>query len=348
MFSNRFLTRPRRFSLVPCASLVLCGALFAVPVLAAGDEAAEISRLVQGGQLADAMKRVDAGLAQKPNDARLRFSKGIILAQQNKPTEAIAILLKLTEDFPDLPEPYNNLAVLYAANGQYESARIALDKAIANNPAYGMAHENLGDVYAELASQAYEKAARIDNSAGAKAKVAAIRNNVQGAAPGIVARQMAPQAGKNVLAAKDTSSAPSATAAAQVARTQADKPASARAAVDPDHDAEQAAVLAAVNAWAGAWSARDVKAYLDHYSADFVVPRGMSRDKWTAERTERITGKQRISVRVEAPKVRLDGDRATVQFRQEFASDKLKSTDQKTLTLVKRDGAWRIREERVG
>ncbi|MDB5758253.1 MAG: tetratricopeptide repeat protein [Burkholderia sp.] len=344
MSTKPFSVRPRSISALPCAALVLCAALFAAPAIAAGDESSEISRLVQSGQLAEAMKRVDAGLAQKPADARLRFSKGIILAQQNKPTEAIAVLLKLTEDFPDLPEPYNNLAVLYAANGQYESARIALDKAIASNPGYGMAHENLGDVYAELASQAYEKAARIDGSAGAKAKVAAIRNSVQGAAPGIVARQ-APQqqqqTGRNVLAAADTSTAAPAPAA-QAAKTPAAK------AADPDRDAEQAAVLAAVNAWAGAWSARDVKAYLDFYSADFVVPHGMSRDKWTAERTDRITGKQRISVKIEAPKVRLDGDRATVQFRQEFSSDKLKSTDQKTLTLVKRDGAWRIREERVG
>jgi tetratricopeptide (TPR) repeat protein len=335
---------PFRAAFLPCAALALCGALLAAPVLAASDETAEIARLVQAGQLVEAMKKVDAGLLQKPGDARLRFSKGIILAQQNKPTEAIAMLLKLTEDFPDLPEPYNNLAVLYAANGQYESARIALDKAIANNPGYGMAHENLGDVYAELASQAYEKAARIDGSAGAKAKVAAIRNNVQGVAPGIVARQAAPQTGKNVLAATDTSSLP----AAAAARNQADKPVPARAATDTEQNAEQAAVLAVVNAWAGAWSARDIKAYLDFYSADFVVPRGMSREKWTAERTDRIVGKQHISVKIETPKVRLEGDRATVQFRQEFSSDKLKSTDRKTLTLVKRDGSWRIREERVG
>ena len=344
MSNKPFSVRPRSMSALPCAALVLCAALFAAPALAAGDESAEISRLVQSGQLAEAMKRVDAGLAQKPADARLRFSKGIILAQQNKPTEAIAVLLKLTEDFPDLPEPYNNLAVLYAANGQYESARIALDKAIASNPGYGMAHENLGDVYAELASQAYEKAARIDGSAGAKAKVAAIRNSVQGAAPGIVARQTPPQqqqTGRNVMAATDTSTAMPA-AAVQAAKVPAAK------AAEPARDGEQAVVLAAVNAWAGAWSARDVKAYLDFYSADFVVPRGMSRDKWVAERTDRITGKQRISVKIEAPKVRLDGDHATVQFRQEFSSDKLKSTDQKTLTLVKRDGTWRIREERVG
>lgn len=347
MLTKRFFLRPSLNAFLPCAALALCGALFAAPVLAASDETAEISRLVQAGQLADAMKRVDTGLGQKPGDARLRFSKGIILAQQNKPTEAIAVLLKLTEDFPDLPEPYNNLAVLYAANGQYESARIALDKAIANNPGYGMAHENLGDVYAELASQAYEKAARIDGSAGAKAKVAALRTNVQGVAPGIVARQTASQAGKTALATTETPAAPSA-AATMAARAQADKPVPAKATTDTGLSAEQSAVLAVVNAWAGAWSARDIKAYLDFYSADFVVPRGMSRDKWTAERTDRIVGKQHISVKIDAPKVRLEGDRATVQFRQEFSSDKLKSTDRKTLTLIKREGSWRIREERVG
>jgi tetratricopeptide (TPR) repeat protein len=346
MPTKRFFLLPPRVAFLPCAALALCGALLAAPVFAASDETAEISRLVQAGQLADAMKKVDTGLLQKPGDARLRFSKGIILAQQNKPTEAIAVLLKLTEDFPDLPEPYNNLAVLYAANGQYESARIALDKALANNPGYGMAHENLGDVYAELASQAYEKAARIDGSAGAKAKVAAIRNSVQGAAPGIVARQASPQAGKTVLAAADTSTP--AAAATQGARAQADKPVTARPAADTGQTAEQSAVLDVVNAWAGAWSARDIKAYLDFYSADFVVPRGMSREKWTAERTDRIVGKQHIRVKIDAPIVRLEGDRATVQFRQTFSSDKLNSTDRKTLTLVKRDGSWRIREERVG
>ena len=343
MSKKRFLTRSRGVSAVSCAVLLLCGALLAGAASAAVDEMAEISRLVQSGQLAEAMKRVDAGLTAKPGEARLRFNKGIILAQQNKPTEAITVLLKLTEDYPDLPEPYNNLAVLYAANGQYESARIALDKAIASNPGYGMAFENLGDVYAELASQAYEKAAKLDGSAGAKAKVAAIRGSVQGAAPGIVARQTAPQPGKNAVAVADSAKV----AVAGATRASADKLAPAKAPADGERDADQAAVLAAVNAWAQAWSTRDVKAYLDFYSADFVVPRGMSRDKWTSERTVRITSKQRISVKVESPSVKVNGDRATVQFRQAFASDKLNTTDQKTLTLVKRDGAWRIREERV-
>jgi tetratricopeptide (TPR) repeat protein len=52
--------------------------------------------------------------------------------------------------------------VLYAANGQYDKARTTLDMAIRTNPTYATALENLGDIYAKLASQAYDKALQID------------------------------------------------------------------------------------------------------------------------------------------------------------------------------------------
>jgi tetratricopeptide (TPR) repeat protein len=338
---KEFLLQPRHCHIrFGAALLLLCTTLLPVAVRAAsGDDAAEVSRLVQAGQLDEATKRVDAALAQKPGDARLRFSKGMILARQNKPTEAIAILLKLTEDFPDLPEPYNNLAVLYAANGQYESARVALDKAIVNNPGYATAHENLGDVYAELAGQSYEKAAKLDSSnASAKAKTVALRASVLASVPRDAAKQPAAQAAKNVLAAVDTS----ASGAPGTGRQSAGKPPA-----DAASSADQSAVMAAVAAWADAWSERDVKAYLDFYSPDFILPRGLNRASWVAERTNRISSKRRISVKVEKPVVTLTGDSATVQFQQLFVSDKLRSTDRKTLTLIRRDGRWRISEERA-
>ena len=341
---KHFYQRSRAFCIWSGAAVMLCSALISPAAAAPEDAQAEIARLMQSGQLGEAMKRVDGALMMNPTNPRMRFSKGIILAQQGKPTEAIAVLLKLTEDHPDLPEPYNNLAVLYAANGQYESARIALDKAIANNPGYGMAHENLGDVYAELAVQAYEKAARLDGSAGAKAKVAAIRANVQAAAPGITRPASPPSSSNLASAAGTTAVAPRAV----VDRKTAQKPEPGLSGTAPRDDSEQGAVLSAVAAWASAWSARDVKAYLASYSSDFVTPRGMSHDAWAAERTGRITSKQRISVKVETPTVTLNGDQATVQFRQQFTSDKLRATDLKTLNLIKRDGVWRIREERVG
>ncbi|SDG13416.1 MULTISPECIES: tetratricopeptide repeat protein [unclassified Duganella] len=91
-------------------------------------------------------------------DAQARFRKGVLLTEQNKPDEAIAVFTRLTEDYKDLPEPYNNLAVLYAAQGQYDKARVVLEKALRTNPAYHTAYENLGDIYGKLASQAYDKA----------------------------------------------------------------------------------------------------------------------------------------------------------------------------------------------
>ena len=94
--------------------------------------------------------------------SRGRFLKGVIFGEQKKTEEAIRIYTALTHDHPDLPEPYNNLAVLHAALGQYEPARLALETAIRVKPDYAVAHENLGDIYARMAAQAYEKASRLD------------------------------------------------------------------------------------------------------------------------------------------------------------------------------------------
>ncbi|WP_343585841.1 tetratricopeptide repeat protein, partial [Herbaspirillum sp.] len=138
----------------------LVAALFAAPAHA--NEMSDINKLMRSGQYAEALTKTDAVLAKHPRDAQMRFTKGLILAEQNRSAEAIAVFSKLTEDFPDLPEPYNNLAVLYAANGQYDKARASLDMAMRTNPTYATALENLGDVYAKLASQAYDKALQID------------------------------------------------------------------------------------------------------------------------------------------------------------------------------------------
>src|SRR5512134_2727070 len=138
--------------------------LTSVPAAAQRDALQEANQLFKQGQYDRALERVEAHLKANPRDARGRFLKGIIFAEQGKPNEAIKVFTELTQEFPELPEPYNNLAVLYAGQGQYDKAKIALEMAIRTHPSYATAHENLGDIYAKMASQAYDRALQLDKS----------------------------------------------------------------------------------------------------------------------------------------------------------------------------------------
>jgi len=134
------------------------------------DDYADVSKLAKAGKVVEALNKTNEYLSKHPTDPQMRFMKGVLLTEQNKSDEAIAVFTKLTEDYKDLPEPYNNLAVLYAANGQYDKARAALEKAIRTNPSYQTAYENLGDIYGKMASQAYDKALALGSSTAAPAK----------------------------------------------------------------------------------------------------------------------------------------------------------------------------------
>jgi tetratricopeptide (TPR) repeat protein len=94
----------------------------------------------------------------------------VIQAESGHPAEAIETYTQLTQEYPELAEPYNNLAVLYAQQNQYDKAREALEGAVRANPGYGTAYENLGDVYAKLASQSYAKAQQLEPSNASAAK----------------------------------------------------------------------------------------------------------------------------------------------------------------------------------
>ena len=131
---------------------------------ARADDYADVSQLLRAGKLAEAQARVERHLAAKPRDAQLRLFKGVIQREAGRQADALATFTRLTEDYPQLPEPYNNLAVIYAAQGQYDKARVALEKALQTNPSYATAHNNLGDIYAQLASQAYSKALSLDKN----------------------------------------------------------------------------------------------------------------------------------------------------------------------------------------
>ena len=154
--------------------LVLAAALGAGAARA--DEYGDVSQLLRSGKLTQALARADQYLAAKPRDPQMRFIRGVIQTEAGQLAEAAATFTQLTQDYPELPEPYNNLAVLYAGQNQFDQARAALEMAIRNHPGYATAHENLGDVYARLASQSYSRALELDaRNASVPPKLALIR-----------------------------------------------------------------------------------------------------------------------------------------------------------------------------
>lgn len=135
-------------------------AFLATPARA--DDLQDATTLYKQGKDAQALEYVDRYLRSRPGDSQARFLKGILLTETGKTQDAIQVFTKLSEDHPELPEPYNNLAVIYASQGQHDKARQALELAIQAKPGYATAYENLGDLYVKMASQAYGKAQQLD------------------------------------------------------------------------------------------------------------------------------------------------------------------------------------------
>ncbi len=356
-------TLPRLLRLLALTALVGSG------LAHAADDYADITQLLRAGKAGEALAKADQRLAANPRDPQLRFLRGVAQSDSGKPTDAIATFTKLTEEYPELPEPYNNLAVLYANQNQLDKARTALEMAIRTNPSYATAHENLGDIYAKLASQAYNKALQLDatNANSVKPKLALIRElfsaDPTGKAsrpaaaapatttPAVVATQRPAPAPTAAAPAPTPAPAP-APAAPAPAPTPAPTPAPAASAPAAAAPAAAAAstqeVTAAVQAWAAAWAAKDMKAYLGAYDKDFDPPGSQTRAAWEKEREARIVGKSKITVQVSDITVSVSGAKATARFRQAYSADSLNVASRKTLDLVQNNGRWAIVRESTG
>ena len=149
-----FFARPRHL-LAALALLAAAGGAFA-------DDYADVGALLREGRHAEALARTQQYLAGKPRDPQMRFLQGVVLADAGRTAEAIAVYSALTQEYPELPEPYNNLAVLHAGQNQLDKARAELEMALRLNPDYAVAHENLGDILARLAGQSYARAQQLD------------------------------------------------------------------------------------------------------------------------------------------------------------------------------------------
>ena len=351
----------RSIPLRPLFALALAAALGAGD--ARGSDYSEIRQLLRDGKLAEAQSRVDRQLAAQPRDVQLRLYKGVIQRELGRPNEALATFSRPSEEHPELPEPLNNMAAIHAAQGQFDKARITLEKALRTHPSYATAHDNLTEVYARLASQAYSKALQIEGGPpaeparlalirelpappGAPVRTALVTAQVQNApvkpaAPPAAAPTVPEPASKPAVAAI----APPAAKAPPAAASPSAAPATAGSAPGPDASRE---VEQAVRAWAKAWSDRNMSQYLAAYDATFETPGRQSRGAWEQDRRDRILGKSRIAVNLLELQITVKGDRAVAKFRQDYKADALAVLSRKTLELSRNGGRWLIVKELSG
>jgi tetratricopeptide (TPR) repeat protein len=315
---------------------------------APADDLREAQKLYTTGRLQPSLEKVDGYLKAQPRDAQGRFLKGLILTEQKRTPEAIQVFTGLTEDFPELPEPYNNLAVLYASQGNYDKAKSALELAIHTHPSYATAHENLGDIYAQLASRAYDRALSLDkNNTTAQVKLSMVKDLFVAQKVAVAPSKAEPPKGAAKVDPPAKAEAPKPEPAKAEPKVEPAKVAAAKPVAAPASGPD-AEVAAAIAEWARAWSAKDVKGYLAAYAPDFEIPGGEARGAWEKTRAERIEKPKSIEVGAQVKSVKVAGNEAIAVIRQNYKSDTLKSSNTKTLKLVKVGDKWLIKQERVG
>ena len=351
--------------------------MHAAPALASDLPA--VQKLIERRDFRQALAKVNQHLALRPDSLDGRFYKGVILAESYETQQAISIFSQLIKDAPQMLEAYNNLAVLYARQHDYDQARATLEAALKVDPAFSAVTANLRNTYGRLAKQAYDKALgqesytpgagkslvmlsqlRAPSPAGDKGQdqvAAKLSAALQPPVPVVVSApapvqvvQAPPASAPARVSAAAPTPVPAPASVAEAKKTVAAeprKPAAAESKPQLALSAREREVKQAVEAWAEAWMRKDMKAYLAAYASDLKLPGKLSRKEWERERTKRIKDrKDSIQITLDKLDIEIQDGVATARFLQRYKSGRLVESTNKTLTLARQGGKWRIRSER--
>ena len=276
----------------------------------------EIKLLLKNGKYKIAENIINGAIEENLNNPEILFYKGIIETNLGKTNQAIDTFRGLTERFPELPEPFNNLAVLYAEKGQFRLAKEILEQAIKTNPSYLTAHINLGDIFTKMASEAYNKALEIDKS-----------NNIAITKLSMITQlfNYNPNTKNTVIDSINTKKELKIT---KLSKKELKK-----------------VILNSIENWKTAWESKDVESYFDSYSSNFIYPNNMTKSQWQKYRTNRILPKKIISISISNIKFKFKKEKIIATFTQNYKSGRLNQTSNKNLTFVAESGQWFIVEE---
>lgn len=351
--------------MIKLSRAIFCAILFSLPFssMAAAPTLENVQQLMNEGRIKLALRKVKSYQLSHPNDPQAEFLKGTILARLGEEGAAIATFEKLTQKFPELPEPFNNLAVLYAKKGKYREARGSLERAIMTHPAYSTAHENLGHIYTILAASAYNQALSLEdnNNPLLQSKLEMLHQlstlPAPEAKPNTRSVAVATPPKPRIKTVPQTKPKPVAAPRQQSVAKLPPKPA-VRRSVKPAAKTKPAArsgssvsnkgqVQAVVNGWAKAWRNGNVNGYLRSYSKSFAPSNGMNRKAWERQRRQRVGGKR---IQLDLANVKIDftaPNVALVTFDQSYKSSTYADEVFKYLVVEREGRQWKIAQEQT-
>ena len=276
----------------------------------------EIKIFLKNGKYKNAETLINQSIENNLNNPEILFYKGILETNLGKTNQAIDTFRDLTERFPELPEPFNNLAVLYAEKGQFRLAKEILEQAIKTNPSYLTAHINLGDIFTKMASEAYNKALEIDKS-----------NNIAITKLSMITQlfNYNPNTKNTVI---ESIKAKDEVRVLKISKKELKKD-----------------ILNSIENWKAAWESKNMESYLNSYSSNFIYPNNMTKSEWEKYRTNRILPKKLINISISDIKLKFKEEKIKATFSQNYKSGRLNETSNKSLTFVEEGGQWLILQE---
>ena len=258
-----------------------------------------------------ALVEIDLLLESDSNNHNLLFLRAVTLTKLEQKDLAIKTYISLIEKFPKLPEPYNNLAVLYAEQNKLLEAKQILEEALKTNNSYSIAHINLGDVYTRMASDAYRKAFELDESPVANNKLQLI-NELFSYSPNMQRNDLVDTASKSEIKSKE----------------------------------QKLADLALfVERWKTSWEDKDLETYFSSYSKYFKVKGDINYKDWKRTRTEKIINKKEINIQLTKIKYKFKEGLWFINMSQAYNSGNYSDKENKTLVIINESGDYKIIEE---
>ena len=286
-----------------------------------------INKLIEDKNYEKAQIEINALLKSDSDNPQLLFINGVLLSENNKVDEAIKVFESLTKTHPNLPEPYNNLAVLYAQQGDFPKAKHALEQSIKTHPSYATAHINLGDLYTRMASESYNQALQIDGSnKSAKTKLSLIKKlfNFQ-------------PIRKNIEITKKASNESEAPKIQELD--------SKNIIENTSNNISLTEIESFIDGWKTSWEQQNFESYINCYSLKFKNNNGQNFEQWKIYRKPRVTNKEKIEIKLTNIKITEINNGFEVSFIQEYKSGNIDSRTNKKLIIETVDNQIKIINE---